>query len=71
MNTKHPIKSCELVCASETDEEFYYKDSNLAVQGGDPIGVDIEIGKEVHLILLDGVYWGEKSEEAEEDSKVI
>lgn len=46
----------ELVCASDT-EEFFYEDSELPVQEGDPIGVDLDYGSEVKLVLFDGIYW--------------
>ena len=55
-------KSCELVKASSY-EEFYYSDSNLPVEEGDPVGVDLESGEEVKFILFNGIYWGGENEE--------
>ena len=34
------INSCELVNAT-SEEEFYYSDSHLPVEEGDPVGVDL------------------------------
>lgn len=48
--------SCKLVNASE-EEEFFYKDSDMPVLEGDPVGVDIESGDEIKFILFDGIYW--------------
>ena len=59
---KKETKSCELVKASDY-EEFYYSDSNLSVEEGDPVGVDLESGEEVEFILFDGIYWGKENEE--------
>ena len=56
------MKSCELVKASSY-EEFYYSDSDLPVEEGDPVGVDLESGQKVEFILFNGIYWGEKNEE--------
>jgi len=47
---------CELVYASNF-EEFFYTDHQIPVSEGQPIGVDVEIGDEVHLILFDDIYW--------------
>ena len=48
--------SVELVCAGE-EEEFFYKDSDLAVKEGDPVGVDISSGGVVHFKLFEDIYW--------------
>ena len=47
---------CELVYASNF-EEFFYKDNQIPVSEGQPIGVDIDVGNEVCLVLFDDVYW--------------
>lgn len=47
---------CELVYASNF-EEFFYKDNQIPVSEGQPIGVDIDAGNEVCLVLFDDVYW--------------
>lgn len=39
------------------EEEFFYKDNDLAVTEGDIIGIDLDVGDEVHLVLLEDVYW--------------
>ena len=59
---KKETKSCELVKASD-HEEFYYSDSHLPVEEGDPVGVDLESGEEVEFILFNGIYWGKRNEE--------
>ena len=56
------IRSCKLVNAS-SEEEFYYSDSDLPVEEGDPVGVDLEVGNKVELVLFDGIYWEKKNEE--------
>ena len=56
------INSCELVNAT-SEEEFYYSDSHLPVEEGDPVGVDLGVGQEVIFLLFDGIYWGIKNEE--------
>ncbi len=58
---KEKIKSCQLVNAPP-EQEFYYSDSDLPVEEGDPVGVDLEVGDVVKLILFDGIYWGERNE---------
>jgi hypothetical protein len=45
-----------LICASE-EEEFFYEDSDLPVNEGDPIGIDFDNGDKVDLILFKGIYW--------------
>tara|TARA_B100000085_G_C18563585_1_gene520604 strand:+ start:9796 stop:10020 length:225 start_codon:yes stop_codon:yes gene_type:complete len=74
MNIQYPnnrVKSCQLVRANDMDDEFFYKDSDLKVEGGDPVGVDLEVGDKVHLILFDEIYWGVGDEETEEDGKTV
>jgi hypothetical protein len=46
----------ELVCATDI-EEFFYEDSEFPVQEGDPVGVDLDYGAEIKLVLFDGIYW--------------
>ena len=46
----------ELIYASEV-EEFFYKEDDLAVSEGQPVGVDIEDGDEVKFILFNNIYW--------------
>ena len=45
------MKYPDLVCASE-DEEFFYEDSDLSVKEGDPVGVELENGDNVDLVLF-------------------
>lgn len=44
------------MCATE-EEEFFYKDTDEPVLEGDPVGLDIENGGEVELVLFTNVYW--------------
>lgn len=55
MNEKMPNK-VDLVYATEY-EEFFYKDSDVAVSEGWPIGVDVYQEDAVHLVLFDDIYW--------------
>lgn len=55
MNEIKPNK-VDVVYAGE-EEEFFYKSSNLVVSCGDEIGVDVEQGDLVHLVLFDNIYW--------------
>ena len=41
----------DLICATEV-EEFFYKDSDIPLSEGEPVGVDVDYGKEVKLILF-------------------
>jgi len=55
MNVAKPNK-VDIVYSSDY-KEFFYKDSDLPVCEGDPVGVDIEQGDCVHLVLFDDIYW--------------
>jgi len=39
------------------EEEFFYKENDLAVSEGNIIGVEIDTGNEVELLLLEDIYW--------------
>lgn len=39
------------------EEEFFYKENDLAVSEGNIIGVEIDTGNEVELVLLEDIYW--------------
>ena len=58
-------KILDLVCASEV-EEFFYHEDDVAVSEGEPVGVDLERGDEVELILFDHIYWSPNYEIEEE-----
>ena len=60
--TNIKITSCELVNAS-SEQEFYYSDSDLPVEEGDPVGVDLGVLNEVKFLLFDGIYWREEDDE--------
>ena len=48
--------SLDILCATD-EEEFYYKVTDELVEEGDPIGVDIDNGNEVELVLFSNIYW--------------
>lgn len=50
-----------IVYASDV-EEFFYEDTHVALCEGDPVGLDIEYGDEVKLILFENIYWNPKYE---------
>ena len=50
------LKSLDIVCASD-EEEFFYKGSGAAVPEGTPIGFDVDMGKEVALVLFSDIEW--------------
>jgi|TARA_B110000495_G_scaffold195739_1_gene203660 hypothetical protein len=50
------IDSIDIMFATE-EEEFFYKDTDEAVAEGDPVGLDIEVGNEVELMLFANIYW--------------
>jgi hypothetical protein len=59
-------KILDLVCASEV-KEFFYKEDNIFVSEGQPVGVDIESGDEVRFILFNNIYWSPDHETTEEE----
>lgn len=52
----------DLICATEV-EEFFYEDSDIPLSEGEPVGVDIDYGQEVKLILFENIYWKPQDEE--------
>jgi|TARA_A100001015_G_C14758254_1_gene620323 hypothetical protein len=50
------MKYSELVYSSDV-EEFFWKDTDEAVESEIPIGYDLERGDEVELVLFDDIYW--------------
>jgi hypothetical protein len=64
------MENMELVYASDI-EEFFYEDSNEAVQDGDPVGVEwdeLVKAKEpvIHFTLFKNIYWSPNNEAEEE-----
>lgn len=47
---------CELVYASSF-EEFFYEENDMSVSEGNPVGVDIDMGDHVELVLFEDIYW--------------
>ena len=60
-------KILDLVCASEF-EEFFYKEDDIPVSEGEPVGVDLDFEDEVQFVLFDHIYWSfnDGNEEEEE-----
>lgn len=54
----------DLICASEV-EEFFYEDNDLPLSEGEPVGVDVDYGQEVKLILFENIYWKANYEQDE------
>ena len=38
-------------------EEFYYSHNHLPVPEGEPIGIDVEVGDGIELVLFSNIYW--------------
>ena len=54
--------TCELIKASSYPE-FFYKDSNIEVSEGQPVGVEIERHSYVEFCLFDDIIWNPPFEE--------
>ena len=50
------LSSFDVVNAAE-EEEFFYKENDQPVSEGDPVGIDIDRGDEVKLVLFCNIYW--------------
>lgn len=48
--------SLDIVCAAE-EEEFFFTNTNSAVPEGEPIGLDVDQGDSVELVLFSNIYW--------------
>ena len=48
--------SLDIVCAAE-EEEFFYEKTNSPVPFGEPIGLDVDRGDSVELVLFSNIYW--------------
>ena len=46
----------DIIYATE-DDEFFFEDSDELVPAGQAIGLDIDRGDEVELVLFDNIYW--------------
>jgi hypothetical protein len=42
---------------AEKEIEFFYKEDDSVVVEGEHIGYDVDVGKEVRLVLNDNIYW--------------
>lgn len=54
----------ELVLAPK-EQEFFYKEDDISVSEGEPVGVDLDDGQEVKFILFDHIYWNPNYESEE------
>lgn len=52
---------CKLIYSSDY-EEFFYKDNDMAVSEGQPVGVELELEDRIDFILFDHVYWNLENE---------
>ena len=59
-------KILDLVCASEF-EEFFYKEDDIPVSEGEPVGVDLDLEDEVQFVLFDHIYWSPSHGNEEEE----
>lgn len=59
-------KILDLVCASEF-EEFFYKEDDIPVSEGEPVGVDLDLEDEVQFVLFDHIYWSPNHGNEEEE----
>jgi len=50
------MSSLNLMYASE-EEEFFYTSTGEGVPEGSPIGLDVEFGNHVELVLFSDIYW--------------
>jgi len=48
--------SLDIVCAAE-EEEFFFTDTNSAVPCGEPVGLDVDQGDSIALVLFSNIYW--------------
>lgn len=55
------IQSCQMVFASD-HEEFFYKENDIAVSAGQPVGVELELENEYKFVLFDDIYWRDEEE---------
>jgi hypothetical protein len=46
---------CQIIYATEY-EEFFYEEDDMPVSEGQPIGVEVDLGDSVELLLLEGLY---------------
>ncbi len=59
-------KIVDLICASDF-EEFFYKEDDMPVSEGQPVGVDLDLGDEVQFLLFDDIYWSFNNGNEEEE----
>ena len=55
-NSIMKTSSLDIVCAAE-EEEFFFTDTNSAVPEGEPVGVDVDQGDFIALVLFSNIYW--------------
>lgn len=55
-NITMQTSSLDIVCAAE-EEEFFFTDTNSAVPCGEPVGLDVDQGDSIALVLFSNIYW--------------
>jgi len=59
MNMKD-TNNWQIMCASDI-EEFFYEGSNEIVSEGDAVGIEIDNGNSVDLVLFGNIYWSDQN----------
>lgn len=49
----------QIMCASD-EEEFYYEGTDELVSEGDAVGIEIDNGSSLDLVLFANIYWSDK-----------
>ena len=58
MNMKD-TNNWQIMCASDA-EEFYYEETDELVSEGDAVGIEIDNGNSLDLVLFANIYWSDK-----------
>lgn len=62
MNNKQisNMNNWQVACASD-EEEFFYEETNEVVEQGDAVGIEIDRGDSIDLVLFSNIYWSDKN----------
>ena len=62
MNNKQisNMNNWQVVCASD-EEEFFCEENDQVVTEGDAVGVEIDRGNSIDLVLFSNIYWSDKN----------
>ena len=58
MNMKD-TNNWQIMCASDA-EEFYYEGTDELVNEGDAVGIEVDNGNSLDLVLFANIYWSDK-----------